>query len=197
MRPWLSRCHLVASFWRVLYGCHLAVIFLFGVWGHVALVKSELLAGKYKRPMYRRPWVHGCLHCGRLIATGWSVMVGDPGNKRNHPTKGSWQSSKVLDHLRVCQNLPEEFAHKLHKRDAGTKQIKEEKGLHIAATTSMHLKMGGGEVVFSSTLLPSAEIAARVAIARCIMYLSLWQPTWTWGLSSLQTKKSRYCSPPP
>jgi hypothetical protein len=151
----------------------------FGVWGHVALVKSELLAGKYKRPMYRRPWVHGCLHCGRLIATGWSVMVGDPGNKRNHPTKGSWQSSKVLDHLRVCQHLPEEFAYKLLKRDAGTKMVKEEKGLRIAATTSMPLKMGGGEVVFSSTLLPSAEIAARVAIARCIMYSSTRLPDTT------------------
>ena len=151
----------------------------FGVWGHVALVKAELLDGKYKRPMYRRPWVHGCLHCGRLIATGWSVMVGDPGNKRNHPTKGSWQSSKVLDHLRVCQHLPEEFAYKLLKRDAGTKMVKEEKGIRIAATTSMPLKMGGGEVVFSSTLLPSAEIAARVAIARCIMYSSTRLPDTT------------------
>jgi hypothetical protein len=78
----------------------------FGAWAHVAFIKTELVEGKYKRPMYRRPWVHGCIHCGRLIATGWSVMVGEPGNKQNHPTKGAWQSSKVLDHLRVCQSLP-------------------------------------------------------------------------------------------
>jgi hypothetical protein len=151
----------------------------FGAWSHVAFIKTELVEGKYKRPMYRRPWVHGCIHCGRLIATGWSVMVGEPGNKQNHPTKGAWQSSKVLDHLRVCQSLPEEFAQKLHNRDAGIKKIKQETGIQCAAGTSMPLKLGGGEVVFSSTLLPSTEAAARVAIARCIMYSSTRLPDTT------------------
>jgi hypothetical protein len=106
-------------------------------------------------------------------------MVGSPGNKRNHPTKGAWQSSKILDHLRVCQNLPVEFAHKLHNRDAETKKGKEETGIHFAATTSMPLKMGGGDVVFSSSLLPNTEAAARVAIARCIMYSSTRLPDTT------------------
>lgn len=151
----------------------------FGVWSHVAFIKTELVEGKYARPFYRRPWVHGCLHCGRLIATGWSVMVGEPGNKRNHPTKGAWQSSKILDHLRICQSLPAEFATKLHNRDAGTKRIKQETGIQCAAGTSMPLKMGGGEVVFSSTLLPSTEAAARVAIARCIMYSNTRLPDTT------------------
>ena len=151
----------------------------FGAWSHVAFLKTELIEGKYARPMYRRPWVHGCIHCGRLIATGWSVMVGEPGNKRNHPTKGAWQSSKILDHLRTCQRLPEEIANRLHHRDADTKKIKLEAGMQCAAATSMPLKMGGGEVVFSSTLLPSTDAAARVAIARCIMYSSTRLPDTT------------------
>jgi hypothetical protein len=106
-------------------------------------------------------------------------MVGSPGNKQNHPTKGAWQSSKILDHLRVCQNLPDEFADKMHNRDSETKKVKVETGIHCAATTSMPLKMGGGDVVFSSTLLPSTETAARVAIARCIMYSTTRLPDTT------------------
>jgi hypothetical protein len=106
-------------------------------------------------------------------------MVREPGNKRNHPTKGAWQSSKILDHLRICQSLPEEFANKLHNRDAGTKRIKQETGIQCAAGTAMPLKMGGGKVVFSSTLLPSTEAAARVAIARCIMYSNTRLPDTT------------------
>ena len=31
MRPWLPRCYLTASFWRVFYGCHLAVAFVLPV----------------------------------------------------------------------------------------------------------------------------------------------------------------------
>ena len=42
----------------------------FGVWPHVGFVRTDLLNGKYKRKFYTRPWVHGCIHCGKLIATG-------------------------------------------------------------------------------------------------------------------------------
>ena len=142
----------------------------FGVWPHVGFVRTDLLNGKYKRKFFTRPWVHGCIHCGKLIATGWSKMIGPIGSKVPDPTKGAWQSSKVLDHLRLCELLPADYASKIREKDGKTAVVKEEEGINVAATTPMPLKMQDGEVVFSSTLTPDTTVAARVAIARCIMY---------------------------
>ena len=142
----------------------------FGVWPHVKFVKTSLLQGKYKRRFFKRPWVHGCVYCGKLIATGWSIMVGPLGNKTNHPTKGAWQSSKVLDHLRSCDSLPNEVSDRIHKKTVSSKMKKEEDGIMQAASTAMPLKMEGGDVVFSSSLTPDTVAASKVAMARCIMY---------------------------
>ena len=44
-------------------------------------------------------------------------MIGPIGSKVPDPTKGAWQSSKVLDHLRLCEMLPEDYAVKIRTKD--------------------------------------------------------------------------------
>ena len=47
----------------------------FGVWQLVAFVKTALLEGKYRRLMYRRPWVHGCVHCGLIFSSSLFINL--------------------------------------------------------------------------------------------------------------------------
>jgi hypothetical protein len=66
--------------------------------------------------------------------------------------------------------LPAAAAEKTHAKDSRAKGEKEEIHLLKAGSTAMPLKLKEGEVVFSASLVPDTVAAAKVAIARCIMY---------------------------
>jgi hypothetical protein len=83
---------------------------------------------------------------------------------------GCWQTTQVHQHLRVCSMFPKDELAKLEAADAKTKQIKLKKGVARNFQVAMPLKLPGGEVVFSTTLETDIRRAAKVAIARTIIY---------------------------
>ncbi len=136
------------------------------VWAHVGRIRSDLHLKYARRNANLLPYTHACYHCGTTLALGWSKKNVSGDRLR----EGCWQTTKVHHHLRVCNMLPPGAMAQLTQYNEDFKKVKMEKGLIRNSQVAMPLKLSGGEVVFSRSLYADIRQAAKVAIARTIMY---------------------------
>jgi hypothetical protein len=83
---------------------------------------------------------------------------------------GCWQTTVVHRHLRVCGMLLRGVLDQLTLYNEDLKKVKLEKGVLRNSQVAMPIKLTGGEVVFSRTMDADIRQAAKVAVARTIMY---------------------------
>ena len=136
------------------------------VWVHVGRIREGLHTKYARRNANLLPYTHACYHCGATLALGWSKKNGDG----DRLPEGCWQTTIVHRHLRVCGMLPREVYDQLTQQTDDLKKVKLEKGVLRNTQVAMPIKLTGGEVVFSRTMDADIRQAAKVAIARTIMY---------------------------
>ena len=136
------------------------------VWLHVGRIREGLHKKYARRNANLLPYTHACYHCGATLALGWSKKNGDG----DRLPEGCWQTTVVHRHLRLCGMLPREVYDQLTQQTDDLKKVKLEKGVLRNTQVAMPIKLTGGEVVFSRTMDADIRQAAKVAIARTIMY---------------------------
>lgn len=136
------------------------------VWSHVGRIRADLHHKYARRNANLLPYTHACFHCGSTLALGWSKK--DVSGDRLR--EGCWQTTVVHRHLRVCNMLPTGALAQMTEYNDEVQKIKLEKGVRRNSKVAMPIKMPGGEVVFSTSLDADIRQAAKVAIARTVMY---------------------------